>query len=502
VPLPDPNADDETFDVIILTFEPRAEPPEVGLQRLFGVDREAAEVLLRELPATVRRGVNRVRSEYFRRALVSIGAHVEVRDRLGRLSAPSKPPKADRALPPSAANGEPAAPAMADALSPIMFAAADAPPTSAAPPGLRSNAGAVWGELERSSSAEARRKQLQAKSGPLVAPSLPILSNAAVHSLQPSAAGDSQRSAHGVLELESMQPANDAAKRAIPAPQPRTSDTDALSSQRAPIAAPPRAAPTVPAHAREIIDDGSFWDGIPDALQFPWLGKGLVWFIAIGACAISLNLLAGLTRSLPLLAALLSVVGNACVLGLCAEYHRRCLTAVSEADTELDDGPAFDSAQVLNVYLRAGLQLALFAFVLQLPLVVWLGHRALVSSANDALRGLGSPLFWLLACVPGIYWPMALALVAQREPGDAKAFLQLASGLRAIGRAPFEYLSIVGLGALTFAFPWLACVIAGKAAGLPTAFFAAAAGLPLAASHAVMGALTGELMRTRPDVFE
>jgi hypothetical protein len=74
----------ETCDVVILGFDAsRDEPPEAGLQRVFGIDAASAGKLVANLPMTVQRGVPRVRAEYFRRALDGIGAQVEVRDEAG-----------------------------------------------------------------------------------------------------------------------------------------------------------------------------------------------------------------------------------------------------------------------------------------------------------------------------------------------------------------------------------------------------------------------------------
>ena len=92
-------AEADSFDVVILGFDARAEAPRARLQQAFGVDGETAERILVQLPATVQRSVPRVRAEYFRRALVRIGAAVEVRDLSGELMpmmpSPSLPPPAN-----------------------------------------------------------------------------------------------------------------------------------------------------------------------------------------------------------------------------------------------------------------------------------------------------------------------------------------------------------------------------------------------------------------------
>ncbi|HEY2734528.1 MAG TPA: hypothetical protein VGI70_11120, partial [Polyangiales bacterium] len=74
---PSQSESNDSFDVVVIGFEPRDEPPAVALQRVFGVERATAEALVCDLPAVVRRAVNSVRAEYFRKALLSIGAQVE-----------------------------------------------------------------------------------------------------------------------------------------------------------------------------------------------------------------------------------------------------------------------------------------------------------------------------------------------------------------------------------------------------------------------------------------
>jgi hypothetical protein len=74
-------------------------------------------------------------------------------------------------------------------------------------------------------------------------------------------------------------------------------------------------------------------------------------------------------------------------------------------------------------------------------------------------------------------------------------------GLRAIVRAPSEHAAIVILGSVSFGLVFLPFALVGAAHGLPGAFFVATLGLPMAVSHAVMGALSGHLVRSRNDAF-
>ena len=117
---------------MILGFDARPEEPHARLQQAFGVDGETAERILVQLPATVQRAVSRVRAEYFRRALVRIGAAVEVRDLSGEVmpmvASPSFPP------PGSAPAAAPATVEVApERVQPLSSATAWTPPAGAPP---------------------------------------------------------------------------------------------------------------------------------------------------------------------------------------------------------------------------------------------------------------------------------------------------------------------------------------------------------------------------------
>jgi hypothetical protein len=502
----------ESYDVVLLGFEPRAEPAALGLQRVFGVDRDAAEGLLQGLPRTVRRGVNRVRAEYFRRALVSIGAHVEVRNAHGdAVSTASAQPIASadterprRSHPPlERAPVERtlllgAAPPMASPAPGVRSVA----PRAAELPGLLLLADESAGGNSATEPALWERLEL-ADVEPGVADSLEsIRAQPAARSSRPASVKASVDADLPLLERWQMP---DPAEFAPP-------NRARPSSERVFVKAPPQAiqsrrssAPSIaraPAAERvqqPTIEPRTFWECVPEAVQFPWFGRGRVWLGSIGAWALVTNLVAGWIGIAPL-SALVALVANSCVLALCADLHRRCVWAAVRDAVELEESPELGSARSYDLYLRSGVHITVFGLLSQLPLVVWLTRRALEAGASGAREVLGSPAFWLLALASGAYWPMAVATASH-----AKRFAgiwQIGVGLRAIARAPLEYSVIVGLGGLCFALPWLACVIVAKIAGLPVLFFAALAGLPLALSHAVMGTLTGQLLRTRPEVFE
>ena len=563
---PDPSEPAESYDVVILAFEAGAEPAALGLQRVFGVDRAAADALLSELPRTVRRGVNRPRAEYFRRALVSIGARVEIRNALGETlaSAPPPPPKAatsqPRAAPspgaqtsrpplsavlspePPLASGPPARvpidrtlmhgtapPTAAHAvaqrtparteLGPLLLLAEESP--AAHVPRVQARAGATSGLGLEIDAARWDRLELAAEE-PGVAESFTPPSAKSVSgapSFKPASAARSLDEDLPLLERWQLpQPGEFAAPKqaisqraiaSVPAPTSARPRSGAAPSGRALAAvrggrgasaernSSPASAASAPGSAAR--SPRSFWECVPEAVQFPWLGRGRAWLFSIGAWALVTNLVAA-SLGMPVLSGGLLLVANAGLLALCADYHRRCMwSAVAEADA-LQQSPQLNSARGFDFYLRSGAHIIGFALLSQLPIVIWLMRRTLDSGESGAREVFGSPAFWLLAALPAMYWPMAIATAshANRFAGVWHVWI----GLRAIVRAPLEYAATVGLGALSFALPWLACVIVGQVAGLPGLYLAALAGVPLALSHAVMGTLTGQLLRTRPEVFE
>jgi hypothetical protein len=104
----------ESCDVVILGFDAsRDEPPEAGLQRVFGINAASAGKLIANLPMTVQRRVPRVRAEYFRRALDGIGAEVEVRDGAGNALEMLQPQEPTRSAAPPPPSRPPAGPAPA-----------------------------------------------------------------------------------------------------------------------------------------------------------------------------------------------------------------------------------------------------------------------------------------------------------------------------------------------------------------------------------------------------
>jgi hypothetical protein len=131
--------------------------------------------------------------------------------------------------------------------------------------------------------------------------------------------------------------------------------------------------------------------------------------------------------------------------------------------------------------------------------VIW-AINAYVGDSQFVLAGLVHSLSaWTLACVPALYWPMAVATASLLK--RYQDVWHVDAGLRAICQAPLEYTSIVAAGIATFATSWLVFRGLGQLLGLPSMFWTALLGVPLGIAHAVMGALTGQLLRSKPELF-
>jgi len=318
----------------------------------------------------------------------------------------------------------------------------------------------------------------------------------------PAAAAPSQPRA----PLAAAAPSQPRAPLAAAPLQPRAAlAASAPTPPRGPLAAAAPAQPYAAASPLQPHDsfaqhDASFWPELPGLLTFPFRQGGLRWLISIGVWALCASLLSALGKSVPFIGTWFMFMLNSSVLALSADYHRRCMWAVANAEGPLAEGPDFDPVRILHTYMRSGLHLLLFMAVSQLPLTCWLVNSVLEGGAESGMELVLSRRFWLLACLPALYWPMAVATASLYNRFQGVWYVPV--GVRALVRAPLEYAGITVIGCATFLVPWLLCSVIGRAAGLPDAFFVALAGLPLAASHAVMGTLTGQLMRARPQLFE
>jgi hypothetical protein len=504
--------------VAILGFDAQADPL-AGLQRVFNVDEATARAVLANLPTIACRQVNRTRAEHFARALRSIGARVEFFDRNGApVDAAGRVVKVPEAAPANDVVPERHSSARAATLflgsaatleampAPVIAAprpsqAAEtqqqhapweielAPESEAIPleTQARPEASSPWGELQR--------KPLKARpaSQPLAAWSESDQLRTRPQELEiggPALSIEPPRPSHPP-HVPSVAPLPPVFAH-MPAPAP-------VSLQ--PSAAPVRVAPAMPAQ-RQLptpVHDGSFWEGFADALMYPWQGRGVAWLISIALWSVCVHLLTAMSQVVPFVSWGLLFMANSSLLAFAADYHRRCMWGVANAEQPLEEGPDFDPTRIWHGYMRSGANLSVFLIVSQIPLVSWV-ISAVSSDGIGGLAVLLSKRFWLLACLPALYWPMAVATASLYNRFSGVWYLPV--GLRAIARAPLEYLVIFATGAFVFLCPWLVCALIARAAGLPSAFVLAISGLPLAASHGVMGALTGQLMQAKSDLFE
>jgi hypothetical protein len=525
-----------SFDVVVSGFDRRTEPTVQGLQRVFGLDQLTAEALVRELPVVVQRGVNRVRAEHYQRALLSIGARVTLKDR-ERLATSTDAANsvplmaAETALPATRAEAERAAdrdssaPAVvatnafqaasattllssaqqpANDLEPLWLPAMRpelaATLISIRPPQPKKNAvqaRAGWGELQRPHAAAALLGQhARERSGGArvlsAAPESELLDPLQLASLPPNQrargqlAISAQLSAHVVPLV--FTPAQGAARPVWT----RSPNPIGQLAGAARVSTPPSA-------AVDTDCEPTFWQALPETLLFSCTGSGPSWLISIAIWAAAASLLAAGASVLPMVGTSVTIFSNTAVLALCADYHRLCMWAVINAEPTLDEGPDFDPVRILQGYVRSGVQLSLFAVLCQLPLVLWLVPRFLNAGSDGFTAVLHSPMFWFLAAAPAFYWPMAVTTASLYNRYAGVWYVPV--GMRAIARAPLEYLAICAIGGLACLLPLCAFLLLGKLIGLPSVLLAACSGFPLALSHGVMGALTGQLMRNRPDLF-
>ena len=502
---------EQLFDVVVVRFESRAEDPVAGLRRLFGLELDAARALVTRLPATVRRNVNSVRAEYFRRALLSIGALVEVRRPDGSLVEAVEPQAPAPLQVPTRVSQAPVAAEAPETIPRARLANRQRT--------LLQGAAALPGAAV-ANDVPAPLLQPEAVSGEL---SLQLETNrepgppsAAAHGAVPALAGLMRWDDAGASEVASHEPALELETNALPQPalrppskSPPVAAASSPASARphhpgskrvfepAPVSTRPRANSRKPEPPRTaaVAQPESFWDGVSECLPLPMRGAGFGWLGAITVWVGLGNALAGQLAGIVWLQTLLALFVNLVAVVLCAEFHRECLAAVVEDSDEIDDDVATTLLELLSSRRRNAVELAIFAAVLVLPILVWCSDSGL-KQVFDVLQ---LPRFWTLAVLLGVYWPAALASLNRAQGAP---LWQVGVGMRAIARAPLEYLGCVFFGSLAFALPWLTGLIVVKILGLSTAAWAAVAGLPLALSHGVLGALAGLWIRSKPKVFD
>ena len=290
-------------------------------------------------------------------------------------------------------------------------------------------------------------------------------------------------------------------------PRPRARAAAPLASGGGPSAAPrPRPAPSAAASTataaaatpRPSARSASFWDSFGDALALPFSGPGLYWIAAISVWSVVAGVLGMLASFTLLVGLLVSFCLLTSLIALACDYSRATFWAPATGERELQRGPDFAPMHVISDYFGRGLLLSLFVLLSQVAAIAWVAMS--VFDGTSAADLLLDPVTWLLFFFPYSYWPMGVALTALRN--DFGGIWQVLVGVRAIARAPLEYLVVVLVGFAVLAGSVIALFLAGSMLGLSGAILIGTLGLPLALSHGIQGALMGHLARARAEIFE
>ena len=299
--------------------------------------------------------------------------------------------------------------------------------------------------------------------------------------------------------------------RARPSQQPSrrpaarvSSPTDTVATRAGGVsAAPPvqvgvadRSGPA----SRPVVahDPRSFWQSIGAAFALPFSGSGPYWIFAIGAWSVAVGVLGFLSSFLFVIGLIVMFLAHTSLIAFACDFYRVCLWQPVVGEDAIDIPPSFDAQLLLERYLRSGMHLSLFAIASQIPVIAWLTMSLLDGEPLFAV--LGNPLTWMLFVFPYVYWPMGVGIAALAN--DSSSIWNVIAGLRAIIRAPLEYMTIVIIGLGVLVVSWALLALCGSLLGAAGAVLSGTVGLPLALSHGLQGALMGHLARTRSEIFE
>jgi hypothetical protein len=557
----------EDYVVSVVEFSGDTGSAVGALQRVFGLDEPSAGAMLQDVPVEVRRGVNRIRAEYFRRALELSGARVEVRDGEGSVVAALAPAPLMAAKPRAVAAGPIVAPKPA-AEKTLVLGSPPANDAFAKPPPEAPAAGG-WGDLQpfkprapaAPAPARAAASRPPAPASPVVMGGPRELSMSDMPGSDELSLGDpleldpgelpatrSRGEPRGPVELSTSDlpdapplelgvdtreskprydaipagekwkaPGSDtvararrkqmvqaldsnlsdsrpdptpavAANRASPRPSPRIATNTPVSPVQARMAQQTRANPG-PTAVRATPTPG-----FAEVIALAFRGAAIPWTAWIFAAGSAFGAATALAIRLPWIGVPLAMVSVTVLLALCGMYHRHVFWAAATAEDAIEETPTLDAA-----LLRSGVTLTGFAGLTQVLLWLWLVSE--ISAGHSALSIVGSPLLWVLGFGPAFYWPIALGCAAARN--QFRGVWDVARGLRALGRAPGEIARISLASAAVFTGLLAVLCFALSAIGMEGPVgLVAATGLPLAISHALMGAWSGRLLHAHSDVFE
>jgi hypothetical protein len=217
------------------------------------------------------------------------------------------------------------------------------------------------------------------------------------------------------------------------------------------------------------------------ALGVPFAGLGLSWIAVLcaWACVAALLSVAAMIAVVP--GALFTFVAMGTLLAIACEYFTACF----KAEGAVTRMPDLSLERIWQGYVKGGAQLAVFALVVELPVILW-SINALGEGATP-LELLGTPTAWLLALPASYVWPAAIEqTIAQ---GHLGAVWNVPAALRRIASAPGAYSASAAIGALVFGLTLSLCVALASLLDVRGVMLLAAFGLPIALGHGVLGAL-------------
>ena len=267
----------------------------------------------------------------------------------------------------------------------------------------------------------------------------------------------------------------------------------------------PQAAAAGGAHASATLDARSFWSTIGEAIALPFQGHGLYWILGVTVWSLVAGVMAIMASFLPMLIAgiVVAVIAQSSVVAFACDFFKVCMWVPTTGDKMVDRSPQLEPEKMLYTYILSGLHLMAFAIVSMLPLGFWAYKslsRAAFADPNALVAFAVHPVTWLLVVLPCVYWPIGVGLTALAN--DFGAIWNVPLALKGMARAPMQCLAIVVIGWLAFGALWVALALFGSSMGLSAALMQAGGGFPLAASHGIMGALFGHLVRAKPDLFD
>jgi hypothetical protein len=246
---------------------------------------------------------------------------------------------------------------------------------------------------------------------------------------------------------------------------------------------------------------GPVWKHLGEALIYPVLGGGVRWMLVIAfvsAVLVGFSFLQlfmfGFMKILVMGLILMLLAG---LYSLQARLLAFCLWGGATGDRGGPDPPG-DLDEFKGNYALPGFVLLIASIGLYVPLFAVAISRAKTAGLGAVVDFLGSPLGTLLALLPFLYWPVGLALVAQK--GTVAEIANAPGIIRGAWRGGFEYVLIAAIGLLG---PWVATVVPRLAEDaravialqplLLTVIFGYIAG--------VQGYLLGVLYRRKPGVL-